>query len=561
MMYAAIFILLSQGMLGSWSVYAKDATRHPVPPLARTTEDDSSFLVGIEMPSQVPVSPAVESALRHIGVQYINYYVNPWAGFPEQESYLVHEEMMDFADKMEVPFSLACYVVDPPEKCVASAKTRGTRFRGIVFDELEHCRQLNPHEGIPCFVEPEGLRTLEEAYEKTLQGYVLLREKYAAWGVDCVATHVFPVLHHVAARAGYTVCPKIQKEFYSTVSLAIAMGAALQYERDLWVNCDLWCYAMVPGHPAEEMWSNMLLAYWLGADLLYLEGCGHNLTHAGQQGIPFSLMTQVTPNLYQLTEHGETLRRFIKEYLPNHRRPWTFRDVKPTIAILRFPDSDYGQRYQYARDPNRAPKEREWHAGLYGSPHLPSNEDTRAWFDLWNLLTLGSTGTDGISHFKCTVAAAGYQGRPEPGQVESLYTRPLLAAVHTFFVPMNNVVVFDHLVRKERLEGIPLLFLTGVAISEPTMEAVRCCAEQGTTVVVWKNLARRLGFEESGDGVEEIPFGKGRFLLTDTFSGNELFQKIWMHMGHPDEIRYCFGEHTVVLKKVTDNQVDVVITP
>ncbi len=47
--------------------------------------------------------------------------------------------------------------------------------------------------------------------------------------------------------------------------------------------------------------------------MVYLEGCGHNLTEAGAQGIPFSLMTQATPEQYQLTAHGETLRRFIRE--------------------------------------------------------------------------------------------------------------------------------------------------------------------------------------------------------------------------------------------------------
>ena len=43
------------------------------------------------------------------------------------------------------------------------------------------------------------------------------------------ATHVFPVLLHVAARAGFAPCPKICKEMYSPVSFAVGLGEALQY--------------------------------------------------------------------------------------------------------------------------------------------------------------------------------------------------------------------------------------------------------------------------------------------------------------------------------------------
>lgn len=521
--------------------------------------DGSAFTLGIEMPCQIPVTPAVEGALRDIGIQYINYYVKPWQGVPEDQSLSANQAMLDFADKLGISYSLSCYGVDPPQACVEAAQRGSGRFRGIVFDEIEHCRQLNPHKGTPLFCDPLKVKTLDEAYEATLAGYRDLREKYQALGVDCVATHVFPVLHHVAARAGFTVCPKIQKEFYSTVSLAIAMGAALQYGRDLWVDCDLWYYDLVPGHTAEELWSNMLLAYWMGSDLLYLEGCGHNLTPVGNQGIPFSLMTQVTPDLYQLTEHGETLRRFLREYLPTQTRPWTFRDVKPTIAIVRFPDSDYGQRSQYAKDPNWPAGELEWHAGLYGSPNLPSTEDTQAWFDLWNLLTFGKTGRDGITFFKCTDAASGYERPVKPDQVQSLYSRPLQAASHPFFVPMNNVVVFDHLVGYEMIKDIPLLFLTGVKISPETWAAVKRCADQGAAVVIWGHLANALGFEDYEKGLKEIPSGKGRFILTDAFSANELFQKIWMHMGHPDEIKYRFGDKWVTLKKSGENKVEVIL--
>ena len=515
----------------------------------------AGFTVGIEMPNQVPLTIAVEAALRDIGIQYMNYYVKPWLATPDEEAISSNIAMLDFAERMGIDFSLSCFVVDPPEACLDAAKTHGVRFRGLVFDELEHCRLLNPHEHTVELADRATFTSLNDAYEKTLAGYRALYERYAARDVPVVATHVFPALHHVAARAGFIPCPKIQKEFYSTVSLAIGLGAALQYDRDLWVNCDLWYYDHVPGHPPEEFWCNLLLAYWLGADTLYVEGCGHNLTPVGKQGIPFSLMTQITPEIYQLTAHGETLRRFIREYLPANPRPYSFREITPGIAIVRFPDSDYGQRFQRAAQPEGPMA--DWHAGLYGTASLPNTPDTEAWFDLWNLLTHGATGTDGLSYFKPYIAAGGYERPVNENQVQSLYSRPVAATMHRFFVPMNNVVVFDHLVGYERLKDIPLIFVVGVELSDATLDALMRCADEGADIVVRGNLARKYGWEEYREGTIRIPRGRGSIILVDRFSTSALWQYIWPHMGRPDEIRYTFGGHRVVLKRVTDNDVDV----
>ncbi len=520
----------------------------------------ADFTIGIELPNQLPVTPAVQESLRDMGIQYINYYVKPWAGTPDANAIASNKAMLELIQELNLDFSLSCFTVNPPQDCVDAAKGHGDKFRSIVFDELAHCRLLNPHEHAQNLAEPATFTSLADAYEKTLAGYRSLYESYANQNVPVVATHVFPVLHHVAARAGFIPCPKIQKEFYSTVSLAIGMGAALQYGRDLWVDCDLWYYDQVPGHPPEELWCNLLLAYWLGADLTYIEGAGHNLTAAGKQGIPFSLMIQVTPDMYQLTAHGEVVRQFIREYVPNHPRPWTFRDIKPTIAIVRFPDSDYGQRFMRAQESEQQGPMANWNAGLYGTETLPNTPDSEAWFDLWNLLTHGATGTDGLSFFKPYIAAGGYERPVKEGQVQSLYSRPVQAAMHHFFVPMNNVVVFDHLVTYERLRDIPLLFAVGVDLSKETLEALLRRAEEGATVVFWGNLARNHEFTDYTSGTTEITRGQGKIVITDTFSSSNLYQRIWPHMGRPDEIRYTFGENTVVLKRISGNDVDVAVS-
>ena len=503
----------------------------------------SPFRVGIEMPSQVPVTHAVEAALKDIGVNYLNYYIvaAPGQDLPPTD---INKAMMALCDKLGVDFSIACHHIDPPDDCVKTAVEHGkSRFRGVVFDELEHCRLLNNYSPTPI-ADFNKFETLDQAYDGTLDGYRKLRSRFE--GSPVVATHMWPLLEHTAARAGFVVCPKICKELYSSVSLAIAIGAAKQYGRDLWVDCDLWFWDLVPGHPPEEMRSNLLLAYWLGADLVYVEGSGFNLRPAGKQGTPFSLMNQIEPETYQLTPHGEALRWFIREYLPAHPRAWTFRDVKPSIAVVRFEDTCHGQRYTG-----------DWKDDLYGSPKLHSDRDTEAWLGLWDLLTFGKTGRDGLSLFKAWVRPSGYQRAVQSDLAPTYLTRPVQADQHRFFVPLSGAVVYDHLAGYDLLKDIPLIVLTGKKVSDETMAAIRKRVSEGAICVAWGPLAKKHGFAEWETGVTVKPEGKGKWVLTDDFGFREVYQQVATLLGRPDETRYRFGEHTVTLRRVTDNEVTV----
>jgi hypothetical protein len=511
--------------------------------LASSQAATPEFRVGIELSSQTPVSRAVEASLRDMGISYINYYVNthPNAGdLPAQE---VNRAMMDLCASLNADFSISCHMIDPPDECVRAAKESGkSRFRGIVFDELEHCRLLNNYSPTPI-ADSSRFDSLTQAHDETLAGYRKLRSKFADSPVT--ATHMWPLLDHTAAQAGYIVCPKICKELYSPVSLAIGMGAAKQYGTELWADCDLWFWDLIPGHPPEEMKSNLLLAYWLGADLIYVEGAGYNLRPAGKQGTPFSLMNRIDADAYQLTPHGETLKWFCREYVPSHPRKWTFRDVKPSIVIIRYEDTCHGQRYTG-----------DWKDNLYGSEKLHSTPDTEAWLGLWNLLTFGKTGRDGLSLFKAWVGPSGYQRAPEKDLAASYLTRPVQADMHRFFVPLNGVVVYDHTAGFDLLRNVPLIFVTGTQVSDETMAAVTRRVQEGATCVAWGPLAEKHGFTwESGVSVTQE--GKGKLVLTDDFGVTGVYQEVKTLIGRPDEIRYRFGDSEVVLRRVTDNEVAV----
>lgn len=510
----------------------------------------AAFDVGIELSSQVPITPAEEAAIRELGIDYVNYYVNSTPGAADLPAMEVNNAMMEFCSREPgLKFSISCHQIDPPTEVVAQAVAfasdsgNNTSFEGVVFDELEHARLLT-HFSPTALADYNNFTSFEQAYEETLAGYRALHEKYAAVGSPVVATHMWPVLNHVAAKAGFTVCPKICKELYSPVSLAIAMGAAKQYNTPLWADCDLWFWDLIPGHPPEEFESNLLLAYWMGVDRVYVEGAGFNLKPAGKQGVPFSLMNIATPGTYQLTPHGEILRRFCREYVPSHPRDYTFRDVEPSMALIRFEDTCHGQRYTA-----------DWDDHLYGSPHLRSDADTEAWLHLWNLLTFGKTGSDGLSLFKSWVRSTGYERAVMPELAPSYLSRPAQAGTHRFFVPLNGMIVYDHTAGYELLKGIPLLFLAGKSVSPETMAAIRRCVEEGAVCVAWGALAKRNGFDEWTSGVSIHPSGKGKFVITDHFGYGEVYRAIQPWMGRPDEIAYRFGGKRVVLKRVSDNEV------
>lgn len=513
------------------------------------------MLIGIEMPTDIPVSQAVKEAVRDMGINYINYHPSihrPGKSLPPD---VVNNAMLEFCEELNLKYAIGAQSHDPyfegirqAAECDAAHK-QDRRFLGVVHDELVHYRVLNSYSP-EVSVDNTHCKNILEGYEHTLAALTDIRKPIEQAGAPSVmASHIWPVLHHVTARAGYTVCSKICKETYSPVSLAMGLGAAIQYDQSLWADCDLWYYGAVPGHSPEEMKANLLFAYWMGVDGVYVEGAGFNLYPSGKQGMPFSLVTYVDAEHYQLTPHGEVLRWFCKEYVPKHPRNWTFRDIRPDAAIIRFNDTCHGQAYTpHFKD------------ALYGNPAWPSDPNTQAWLGLWNVLTHGATGSDGLTFFKATQSIA--QGvRPFGGPlILSEHSTPATCARHTFFVPLKGVVCYDHLVEYEKIKDIPVLYVTGVHISPETLVAVKRCVSGGALCVMWGPLAKENGFDWDGSKVT-VPQGKGRFVLVDDFQSKTLHEDIKMRVGLHNEISYRFKDSRLTFRRIDDNNVDVDITP
>src|SRR5690606_15596274 len=111
----------------------------------------------------------------------------------------------------------------------------------------------------PFLGETTGL-SFYEADALVNQNAKILVDEIKAHNTPYVLTeHVFPVLFHNYARAGFTISYKLMKESWAPMWTAAAMGAALQYGDELWSCLDLWFAGvpgnspMYPGHSPNEL--------------------------------------------------------------------------------------------------------------------------------------------------------------------------------------------------------------------------------------------------------------------------------------------------------------------
>lgn len=504
--------------------------------------------VGLELPSEVPTPRSVVDGLRDIGVNYVNFYTAASKGdyytvenISASRQQAVAEAMVKVCEDAGFAFSPSVHWKDIPDQTLAFYG-RNRLCQGVVMDEGEHVRQLNWHGfgkkfGIAPWAKVDGL-SLRDAYARTLEGLRKTRDEYKSFGLDTLVTCVWPVMFHTIARAQIGVACKVMGLSYAPVSTAIALGAARQYNTRFWICLEMWSQGSgdaLPGHSPEEFRSNLLFAYWMGVDHIYVEGAGWNSLPAGAQGVPWNLVSYQAKQRYRLTEYGRILRWFCRDYIPSHPRDYTFRDVVPEIVIVRFPDTCWGQRYS------------GWADYLYGATNLHSDAATEAWFKIWNLLTYGTTGDDGITYFKYRI---GKELRPPNSDYSPVAENVML---HPFFSPLNNVVVYDHLVSETLLEPAKLIFITGIEISPDSLKAIANRVRTGATCVALPTLVKPLSLAVTGQRTAIVASGRGKWVITEDFDGPEVLAQVKSFLGNPREIRYRFGNREVRFRRVTED--------
>lgn len=412
-------------------------------------------------------------------------------------------------------------------------------FMGLQYDELEHSqltRNLtltldNPKCDMVDLGETTGM-TLEEADACVYEHAKALADSIAKHGGSkTYSEHVWPVLFHNFARAGITPAYKQMKEHWSNVWSACAMGACLQYDKELFACVDFWNHNTYPGHSPEEMWGNMLYAYWSGADAMYIEA-----THKGI----FTVKNNDYDNIIW-GKHGEKLIEFSNKYVKENDRPYTFRDYEPATAIIRFDDTEWGQgeNHYCTVMSHGQPSRLYWIDYLFGSKTLHTSPESEEWMKAWSTITHGAVKEKSMSWN---------------------YEYPYRGTPHKSFAPAYAPIVFDDTVGKDLLKTLRLAFLCGVKISASTLEAVgELVRENGLTVVTSVRFAPKHFAENYTGGTAVFADGTGKWVITDNMAGEELKNEIKPLLGKDDEIVCKFkGGKEVVMKISADgNELDI----
>jgi len=401
-------------------------------------------------------------------------------------------------------------------------------FQGIVYDECEHMQLSNnlPAGSVPGqkgkleFDRPFLLNThgmdLEIAYDQLVIACRRLREEHYEGRVPLNTEQVWPDMFHIFAHAGWNICPKLLKEGLSSVVMSIALGAAIQYQdrTHLKISPDLWKFESCPGHSIEALRSALLMAYWLGAETIYVESLNYQGTTVRHPDAvtPGTLLYQQDNGEFEVTPYGNVFRDFAQEYVPNKPRPITWRDYRPRIALIRLPDGGWGQ----------SPPDAEWEEypsrdRLLGNREHPLDKAASEWLYVWPILT---------------------HQVAKPGAI-SLWNKWVYPVKNDFFVPIDSVAVFDHLVEGPVLDSVECFIVSGHALSEKTFKAIKAGVEKGATCIIAKRLYDQYTREL-------LP---GNWLVVTSFLDPRITRILAPFLGPPNMARFRFANHTVEFEK------------
>lgn len=390
------------------------------------------------------------------------------------------------------------------------ALSQNEHFWGIMYDEMEHIiinRNLSltlerKARNLPAF-------PLCEKKDVRMQGE-LLRNQCAKFAEELtkngsprvIGEHVFPVLFHTFASSGITPNFKSQKESYTPVQYACAVGAAMQYNTELWNCVDLWFRNTNPGHSPKEMYYNLLFSYLAGTSKVYVEGASCFFTDG------------------KINEYGQEYKRFCADPGIKHR-DYDFKDYKPEIAIIRYDDSYWGQCDPFV-----------WRKILFGNKKIKVTKQAREFTKAFNVVTHGESGKNGLSWDRFS---------------------PWSLRPHRSFCSMNGVAVFDDRVTKENLTSVKLCFLCGYYISDETIgDVIELVKENGLTVVTNKRFCPEYIKKQLNGNSGEISDGKGKWIVTDNISSLKTKKKVKNFLGNKNEMQFTYGDKTVKLKIAAD---------
>lgn|GEM_PF-519502 len=498
---------------------------------------------GAVVPSQDP-TPDPDSFVRLLKELGADYYVHHMFPGLAGHSAMIADMVKHGLDvclgneygNINGPYVEGTNRYDVPDDTIVEAASSG-RLMGLLYDEPEHLQinagQYRKGTFLPHWGSTDGL-SLAHARAKVTQAIadraahvaqLLEREKLPPKQAPLVSEHVFPVMFHTAAHGGMAVCPKVMKESFQSLQLSTALGAARQYERDLWICADLWGPDIgqwfirtsgLPGHSPQEYASALRMAYYMSPSHLFTEN--------------IDALARFDGTGFRKTEFGEVWDRFIREFVPAHPLAWGHREANPDIAIIHSDDSNYGQNER-----------------LYGNRRPAGAEHSTSIFHVWHLLSHGTIPAHGsCMHIPGYASPRAILKREvQAGQypLPDGWNPDRIDPIHPLFYPVNNAVVYDEFVTDRRLGNPQLILAAGSDISADTLVAIRSRAEQGATVIIGDWLA-------PDEWSQTARTGDGKWIVTGSFLDDaRVMEHALPYLGSKDVWTQRFGNHEVRMTK------------
>jgi hypothetical protein len=296
-------------------------------------------------------STAFAASLTAMNIDFISWHIQPEeeadpnhlmaiVNFCHQHHwhYLFNTEVGNYRrDLPALQHSDQTYRFDLAEKTLTQLKN-DSLFLGVVYDETDLMQSLlgvHDEKGTPIKPYLVDTRNLAapDAFLAVANKISQLSALYRSYGKRLIFEMTFPDYPFAVARGGALLAPKLLKENFNDLMLAVYRGAALEYHSpELWACVDLWFLDKFPTagksgpgfHTPQQLLEALQFADTAGFDYVYIEQVKALLDTSGN-----------------LTDYGKAVINFQSWRKTHPHGDWRTAPIQ--VYVKRFPDGYWGQ--------------------------------------------------------------------------------------------------------------------------------------------------------------------------------------------------------------------------
>lgn len=495
---------------------------------------------GVEVPRQPHDAEVMAGRVREIGADFVGYNLKPhdfegavnaarWAR-QHRLSLLLNNPACQITADPTPGFNT--WVYDP--ELVNRVKAE-TDLIGLLYDEMNH-HQLHPGMGghtnpWNSLADVSDCESAGEAYRKVEAGLKNIFGHTEKTGIPALTEEVVPALFHATARAGgYPGC-KVMKEQNTPLSLSICMSAAHQYRTSWYGTVDLWegdsgpwyqVLSRCSGHNVREFLSALKLMVLLNPYAAMVEGAD-------------LLWVADSPGA-EITEFGETMKKFMKDIRPKLAPAFDHLTWKPTVAIVHCEDGNYEEPVPEGVVIDTPYFFPELTRMLLGAPKVRNSKAATKWLKAWYHLTWGKCSGKTLHNYFNPLEVQISHNYDVGGSEHDIFGCPPIEKrrdsarkethMHTLFTPLNNTAVFDGYVREDQLESARLILLCGSYATPEAQQAVLRAVEKGAVCLCQEECSPAEMLEARGAKI-----GAGYWWTVPDFDSPDALEQLLMYRG------------------------------